>query len=256
MLHLLTLPEHSLLLWIYAGLTIVTFGMLSVLVAPYGRHVRPGFGPKIKALHGWIIMEVGALLMMPIALILESKGMTTSVILLSSIWCAHYLNRSFIYPIRYWNDLRSMPIIIPASGFLFGVFNGYVNAIGLTHVTAHYGETWIFEPQFLAGIIICVIGAVINNHSDIALFRLRRRCGPGYHLPNEGLHRLVAAPNYLGEIIEWLGWAIASWNPAALLFVAYSVANLVPRAQAHLTWYRSKFSDYPSNRKALVPFLW
>jgi hypothetical protein len=58
------------------------------------------------------------------------------------------------------------------------------------------------------------------------------------------------------EIIEWTGFALMSWSPAALALAFYTVANLAPRASAHLNWYRKKFSDYPSERKALIPHLW
>ena len=66
----------------------------------------------------------------------------------------------------------------------------------------------------------------------------------------------MASPNYLGEIIEWSGFALMSWSPAALAFAFYTVANLAPRAAAHRRWYRETFPDYPSHRKALIPYLW
>ena len=44
--------------------------------------------------------------------------------------------------------------------------------------------------------------------------------------------------------------------PAALAFAFYTVANLAPRASAHLSWYRERFPDYPRQRKALIPYLW
>ena len=57
----------------------------------------------------------------------------------------------------------------------------------------------------------------------------------------------------MGEIIEWFGWAIATWSTAGLAFAVYSAANLVPRAFDHHAWYKKRFDDYPSNRKALIP---
>ena len=70
------------------------------------------------------------------------------------------------------------------------------------------------------------------------------------------LHDRVASPNYLGEIIEWAGFALMTWSPAALAFAFYTVANLAPRASANLGWYRGTFSDYPPDRKALIPYVW
>ena len=65
----------------------------------------------------------------------------------------------------------------------------------------------------------------------------------------------MSCPNYLGEMLEWFGWALASWSPAGLAFALYTVANLMPRALQTHRWYRAQFPDYPANRKALVPFL-
>ena len=38
-------------------------------------------------------------------------------------------------------------------------------------------------------------------------------------------------------------------------FLAWTLANLVPRAVEHHRWYRATFADYPRVRRALVPFL-
>jgi 3-oxo-5-alpha-steroid 4-dehydrogenase 1 len=34
------------------------------------------------------------------------------------------------------------------------------------------------------------------------------------------------------------------------------MANLIPRARSNHKWYLENFSDYPSERKALVPKIW
>jgi protein-S-isoprenylcysteine O-methyltransferase Ste14 len=65
----------------------------------------------------------------------------------------------------------------------------------------------------------------------------------------------VSCPNYLGEMLEWFGWALATWSIAGLAFALYTVANLLPRALQHHRWYRAKFADYPADRKALVPYV-
>jgi len=77
----------------------------------------------------------------------------------------------------------------------------------------------------------------------------------GYKIPHGGLYRFVSAPNYFGELVEWSGFALAAWSPAALVFVVWTAANLAPRAWANHRWYRRTFADYPTGRRALVPFL-
>ena len=87
------------------------------------------------------------------------------------------------------------------------------------------------------------------------LIQLRKPGETGYKLPRGGLYERVTCPNYLGELLEWVGFAIASWSLPGLAFAVYTAANLVPRALANRRWYRERFPDYPSERKALIPFL-
>ena len=62
--------------------------------------------------------------------------------------------------------------------------------------------------------------------------------------------------DYLGEVMAWAGFAVMTGAPAAWAFAVYTVANLAPRAGAHQTWYRQTFTDYPKERRALIPFVW
>jgi len=65
----------------------------------------------------------------------------------------------------------------------------------------------------------------------------------------------ISCPNYFGEIIEWFGWAIATWSLAGLAFAIFTFSNLVPRALAHHRWYLSKFPNYPKKRRAIIFWL-
>jgi protein-S-isoprenylcysteine O-methyltransferase Ste14 len=77
----------------------------------------------------------------------------------------------------------------------------------------------------------------------------------GYKIPRGGFYSVVSCPNYFGEIMEWIGWAILTWSLAGLTFAFWTTANLLPRAISHHKWYKEQFEDYPEKRKALIPFL-
>ncbi len=115
----------------------------------------------------------------------------------------------------------------------------------------HVGFAWMQS----AGVAVFVLGMAVNVHSDEVLRGLRRPGERGYAVPRGGLFRWVSCPNYLGEMVEWSGFALAVWNLPALSFAAWSVANLLPRALAHHRWYRARFADYPSERRAVVPWV-
>ena len=91
--------------------------------------------------------------------------------------------------------------------------------------------------------------------ADAVLAGLRRPGETGYKIPRGGLYELISCPNYFGELLEWLGWAIATWSVAGLSFAVFTAANLVPRALTHHRWYREKFPEYPRSRRAVVPFV-
>lgn len=59
----------------------------------------------------------------------------------------------------------------------------------------------------------------------------------------------------MSEIVEWLGWVVATWSLGGLAFFVWSFANLAPRAGAHHRWYQGQFPSYPKERHALIPFL-
>ena len=40
---------------------------------------------------------------------------------------------------------------------------------------------------------------------------------------------------------------------AGVAFAMFTVCNLLPRAIANHHWYREQFSDYPTDRKILLP---
>jgi protein-S-isoprenylcysteine O-methyltransferase Ste14 len=119
-----------------------------------------------------------------------------------------------------------------------------------------YPNAWLRDPRFIAGVVSFVVGMTINLDADRRLFALRAPGETGYRIPRGGLYELVSSPNYFGEIVEWSGWALASFSLGGLAFAVFTFANLAPRAIANHAWYRERFPDYPPERRALVPGVW
>lgn len=73
----------------------------------------------------------------------------------------------------------------------------------------------------------------INHKSDNILMTLRKPGETGYKIPTGFLYEYISCPNYFGEIMEWIGYAILGWNLPALAFAIFTFANIGPRAIAH-----------------------
>jgi protein-S-isoprenylcysteine O-methyltransferase Ste14 len=250
------MSERAVYDWLIYGFyacTALTFPALLLLTAPYGRHGRDGWGPKVSNRVGWLIMEVPAAVVIAVCFLIARPPAVSWIFL--AMWEIHYLHRAFVFPFRTRGPGKPMPFVIAFFGLMFNVINGYLNGRGLTVFHAGYTWAWLADPRFLVGVLLFVTGFAINFHSDQVLFNLRAPGETGYKIPRGGLYRWLSCPNYFGEIVEWSGFAIATWSPAGLAFVLWTAANLVPRARSNHRWYREKFADYPTERRAVFPLV-
>ncbi len=246
-------PYRSLVL-LEMALAVPTFLALWFVPAPYGRYVRRGFGPTLPARLGWVLMEAPAPLFFAAVYLSGSRAAEPAPLALLALWQLHYLYRAFLFPLLMREGGRRMPLLVVLLAIGFNLLNAWVNARWIAELGA-YSAGWLLGPRFLAGAALFLGGLALNAASDRALRRLRGPGETGYRIPRGGAFEWVSCPNYLGEILEWAGWAIATWSLAGAAFAVYTAANLAPRAFAHHAWYRRQFADYPARRRALIPFL-
>ena len=89
-------------------------------------------------------------------------------------------------------------------------------------------------------------GFAMHYAADRTIRQLRDRGNTGYGIPQGILFRWVSSPHYLGEIIQWTGWAVLTWSAAGTAFALFTFCNLAPRALSNHRWYRERFPDYPA----------
>lgn len=243
---------YNILLRTMLILSPVIFFILLFVSAPYGRHARSKWGPLISSRAGWVIMELPAVLVILICLLFSNRQPVTYVFLI--MWEVHYIHRALIFPFQSKNSTKPMPISIVVFAFIFNLINGFINGISLS-VIHTYDVTWLTDPRFIVGTGVFLLGFSINRRADWVLQHLRRPGETSYKIPQGGLYNFISCPNYLGEMIQWLGWAIATWSFAGLAFFIWTTANLLPRALKHNQWYRDTFPEYPQNRRALIPWV-
>lgn len=238
---------------------------LRFLQAPYGKHSRPGWGPTMSAPLAWFLMESPTLWLTLLLFPSGDHSSDSKPLLLISPFLLHYLHRTCLYPIRLLrsgprrNTAAGFPVAVALMAFGFNLLNSYLQTRSVSHYVDYDGDGW-FWWRFLGGGVVFLSGMAVNLWSDGVLVGLKRAAaaaGGEYKVPRGGWFELVSCPNYMGEIVEWLGWAVMCGSWAGLGFFLYTCANLVPRARANHTWYLNKFGeDYPRNRKAVIPFLY
>ena len=234
------------ILWIIIGLIIFPINL--IYKAPYGRHTSKKWGISIDNKLGWIIMELPALLVCPAIYFYFKIDFDISIMFIC-LWIIHYFNRTIIFPFRIKTKGKKMPLAIVLSAFFFNIVNGSINGYFLSNINLHSVSIFL-----ITGFLLFVLGLYINISSDNKLINLRK-IKKGYFVPKGGLFKYISCPNFFGEILEWFGFALMTFNIGSLSFFIWTCCNLIPRALAHHTWYKNKFNEYPKERKAILPFL-
>jgi 3-oxo-5-alpha-steroid 4-dehydrogenase 1 len=246
---------NILLITVFA-VSIFVFILLFFISAPYGRHARKGWGITLKAKFGWFLMEFPSFAIIIILFFIGNKKFNPIAIVFLIYWSVHYFHRTMVYPFMMKGGNKKFPVLILAFALIFNFINAYLNGRYLYFFSKPYPIHWFFDARFLIGTILFITGMFINIQSDYILLRLRRQGDNNYIIPYSGFFRFVSSPNYFGEIIEWIGWAILTWSLAGLAFAVFTFANLAPRAYSNHEWYKNKFLKYPKDRKALIPFIY
>ncbi len=249
----MTLETINLISIIWAGIGIATFMLLQYVTAPYGRHVKKGWGPEISNKLGWVIMEAPSFFIILYFYLSSDQSAYASI--LSLLWLVHYLNRTFIYPFRIRTKGKKMPLVIVGSAIFFNCMNAGLNGYFLAHFES-YGLDSFYQWNFILGLVLFILGFMINQKSDHILIHLRKPGETSYKIPTGFLFKYISCPNLFGELVQWTGFVIMAWNLPALSFLIWTGANLIPRALGHHKWYRNHFPEYPKNRKTMIPGIW
>ncbi|KAI1240691.1 hypothetical protein IHE44_0009128 [Lamprotornis superbus] len=93
---------------------------------------------------------------------------------------------------------------------------------------AEYPNDWCTDIRFTSGLLLFLLGMGINIHSDLLLRQLRKPGEVTYKIPQGGLFTYVSGANYFGEIVEWFGFAIATWSLPAFAFAFFTLCCIGP----------------------------
>lgn len=247
-------------IWTMIGLAAVVFVALQWLEAPYGIAFSRKWGPSVHNKAGWIIMELPAPAVMLLIICMPGADRSVVTLVMAGLFVCHYVQRTLIFPFLMRGKSR-MPWAIVLMGAVFNSVNAYL--IGgwlmvLGPQSGQYPPVWLLSPQFICGTAIFLIGMGINLHSDHVIRHLRKPGETGHKIPHGGMYNYVASANYLGELIEWSGFALLTWSMAGVVFVLWTAANLVPRSAKIHARYCTEFGEAYTRlgRRRIFPFIY
>lgn len=247
------------LIYAMLGMACVVFVSLYFVTAGYGQFRSRRWGPSINNRVAWMLMEAPVFVTMVAVWVGAGCSAHVPELVLLLLFLTHYFQRSFIFPWLMTGRSR-MPVAIMLMGVTFNVINGVLQGGGLywyPNPDFAEGAAYLLRWNAIAGITLFVIGMAVNLHSDHVIRHLRQPGDTRHYLPSRGLYRLVTSANYLGEITEWVGFALAAGTLAAWVFPIWTAANLVPRAHAIHRRYVEEFGrEAVGARRRIIPFIY
>ena len=247
------------LLWVMSFLAIVVFICLYFITAGYGQFRTKRWGYSIDNRVAWFLMEAPVFFVMLIIWCRAGFPFHLPELILLGLFLVHYFQRSFVFPSLMKGHSR-MPLSIMMIGIIFNVINGIMQGGGLFWfpIPAYaQGASYLLRWNTIVGIIVFLFGMIVNWHSDYIIRHLRQPGDTRHYLPQAGFYRYVTSANYFGELVEWIGFAIAAANPAAWVFALWTGANLIPRAHAIHRKYHEEFGDEAvGTRRRIIPLVY
>lgn len=241
------------------ALAVVVFVSLYFVTAGYGQFRTKQWGWSIDNKLGWVLMEVPVFLVMLAIWSVSPLKWHLPQLVLFGLFELHYFQRSLVFPFLLKGKSK-MPVAIMLMGIVFNLINGVIQGGGLywfPNPDFEQGVSSLLRPNAIIGILLFVVGMVVNLHSDHVIRHLRKPGDTKHYLPQKGMYRYVTSANYLGEIMEWTGFAIAAATLAAWVFPIWTAANLVPRAHAIYNKYKKEFGkEALADRKRIIPFIY
>lgn len=235
----------------------IVFIALYYVRAGYGIFRTASWGVAISNKVAWILMEAPVFIVMCWMWATSGRRFEPVILTFFVFFQIHYFQRAFIFPLLMTGKSK-MPLAIMAMGILFNLLNGYMQGEWIFYLTPQdmYRSGWFASPWFIVGTLVFFAGMGINWYSDYIIRHLRKPGDTRHYLPQKGMYRYVTSANYFGEIVEWAGWAILTCSLSGLVFLWWTIANLVPRANAILHRYREEFGEAVGERKRIFPFLY
>lgn len=110
------------------------------------------------------------------------------------------------------------------------------------------------DPALNAGLTLFFVGEALNLYTHIVLANLRPKGTTTRGIPEGFSFTWVTCPNYLWEIVAWIGIALVGKSSSTYIFLAVAVYMMGSWGWKKEKRYRKEFGDkYKKKRFAIIP---
>lgn len=132
-------------------------------------------------------------------------------------WCFHYAKRELETLFVHRFSHATSPLAnVYRNCIYYWAFAGFIG-----YSLNHPNYNPVGETQLYVGIVISIVSQLSNFYCHIILRNLRKSEGKhSHHIPHGFLFNSVTCANYTTEIMQWLGFNVATQTLAGYLFIA------------------------------------
>lgn len=183
--------------------------------------------------------------------------LTTSQLLASAMIVLHFAKREYETLFIHRFSLATMP--------MFNIFKNSAHYWILSGVWMAY---WIYGPTSptaletpltrnldIVGLVLYLFGEISNFHTHVTLSKLRSPGGTERGIPKGYGFGLVTCPNYMFEMISWVGVLLVTRSGVAMLpFIVTAFVQMYFWAVKKEKALRAEFpKEYRRKRYAILP---
>ena len=145
--------------------------------------------------------------------------------------------------------------IFKNSGHYWGL-SGLVMAFFVYVPSSSTAAVSAYSPLIYLGLALFAVGEILNFNTHLSLRDLRKEGSTERGIPKGLGFDWVTCPNYLFELMAWLGILLVSWNWTVILFAAVAIIQMYLWSWKKERRYRKEFgAAYKKKRYAMLPGL-
>lgn len=215
-------------------------------------------GPQVAWRTVFIIEYLGPIIIHPIVYaVLPSPEPSTLQALACVLVTLHFVKRELETIFLHRFSAATMPA--------WNIFRNSAHYWLLAGVNMAY---WCYRPGSpttrpvnplidYPSLVLCAIGELGNLATHVTLRNLRSSGGKERGIPQGLGFGICTCPNYMFEIIAWVGILLVTRSLSTLLFMMVAVGYMGAWAKGKERRYRKEFGDkYKRKRWVMLPGLW